>query len=574
MAHTALFTTDKNNEEKILIIDKNGIIGKKLLITLRTTAKVILITDYLDKSLDGSLIIPFKKMFSRVNKENYSHVIIIDERAVFGKKDVERLIKLSQNIQPLILYLIGKNYLSQKKYAELAILKSNVKFGILGDIFEEKVLGNFDNEVNSVLRKIKNEWKILIPGDGTTEINPVFIDDVADSILEICFSDLKEKIFFIYPKNKITFLTFAAAFKKIHPEIRLDFINTKHNTHRNANFLTGRYILGENYNLVEKIKKINFQNIVDYEKSNFLYLSNKKTNKTPVLITSVFFIFLIILPLLNIIGLGMFSKLLVDIYPKILLSKNQTNLKVISISSQIANKLYSPSSVIVKTEAQWLKIGEIFTNWDLKNKNDYLILDSINDYLKFEENLLKVLNGQVNNPKLVLKDALMFYYSAIYKFNLANVEKTQIIDLEQQFNMFNFPQTSVFLNNLLAINSKKSYIYLISEDVESPKITSTVSASVTIWVENGKITVANFELFKKPTDISSVLASKADVSGIIISNNIFFQKIKELINNNKSDSNKVSTSDYMYFVDSFSKNKINIFLKDENIQDIFNEVGR
>ena len=205
MTHSALFTTEKRKENPVLIVDRKGIIGEKLAKRISGESVAVLVSAKTPSLSSNILHVQFKNHFPTIPDNIYSHIIIIDEELNFHKKTYETFFKKAKKDGAQLFVGINHLLLTQKNYLKYFAREDIVKLGVFGDIFTDDVLIEADNKVGRMILDIKKEWKINIPGDGTDEVLPVLLEDLVNSVLEICFSDFKDKIFYIFPKNKITF---------------------------------------------------------------------------------------------------------------------------------------------------------------------------------------------------------------------------------------------------------------------------------------------------------------------------------------------------------------------------------
>lgn len=493
MNRTALITTEKKHENPILVVDKKGVIGQELANKLKDEALVIFVSKKSIGQSENIVHIPFIKKFPTIPDNTYSHIFLIDEDFEIGKDVLQAFIKKAKNDNSLLIVCLSI-YLAKESFIN-GIISSydKAKIVLLGDIFQKDQIYNSSTQINKFIIKAKTEGKIEISGDGTAETYPVFFDDVISGILEIVFGDEeKNKIFNIFPKHKITLLMLSRMFLKADPNLKIGFITeAKVNTSNFVPLTQGKYILGENYALEERIKKIDFSNLtidpVKDKKNNFNY--EEKKNGFSFSIIFVFLIFLIFLPLFSTL---IFSFLGVN---SLYLIKNSLEKKEVSYSKQIpvfalqsfnianqsVNILYEEAKII----GQQARVEELRKKINLGIDLSNALISATDAFDK----LKTVFLGTSKNPNADFNSSLIDFKSALYTYN--KEKETGFIPKSVADKLSDAIKISFatidFWPDIFGFNGQKTYLVLFQNNMELRPGGGFIGSYAVLTLNKGKV---------------------------------------------------------------------------------------
>ncbi len=569
MSRSAFFTTVDNKNNPILIVDTKGLIGENLAAKIQQEIEVILVSPK-KPSLNKIIHIPYKNNLHQIPDNVFSHIIVIDEKIEYDKKTVDFFIKRAKKDNSLLLFIVDYEQLNSKTYLASAFEQEQFKIGVYGDVFGTKSVIGFNNTINTILEGIKREWKINIPGDGTGEVYPVLIDDLIDAILEISFSENKEKLFLIYPQNKITLLTFAAAFKKIHPEIRLNFVEEAKRQKKGLPQLTGRYILGENYSLIDKIKKI------DLDPTDQIQLKpqvKKIKNKNSIFLTTVFLFSLVILPLIFVALLSFTQKIITGYTKTQLDNGNLEYTSIIYQSTKFLQPVFIVSDNILKTEFGFFNNGNTFKNLE-NNFNNYTALEDVyGQTSNFLITFSNILTGQSKNVGRDLASSMLLYKNAHYNlYLLGNTNRTTSLT-----NLYSLTPTTDFWADNIAYNTSSSYLLLVTENPKSFSRNSILSSYATFDMKNGKIENFNPNNLSNKASLSAVLTNlnpQDKIQGLIIVNKDFQNQFNKILTKQNASPKKYLSLELVnYVINQIKEKNMIIIFNNKNEQAIFNLIG-
>ncbi len=301
---TALISTEKKHDLPILVVDKKGLIGEEIVGELKNESLVVYVSSKRPEFTDNVVHIPYIKRFPTIPDNIYSHIFVIDETTSFFKETISAFLEKAKNDNSLLLFISNIKEKDDKIIEKVTSFYQNAKFAVYGEIFTKNEIFQ-GSLINKFIYEIKTYGRIEIPGNGLQTIYPVFLEDLISGIFEAMFASMpEEKVFYILPKHGITLISLARLFQRIDPEIKIDF---KNHEGKEEEYLPGegKYLISDNYELGEKLKKINLkknkektftpQYIVDEPKAkrnfNFKYL----------------FISLIVFVLLPFLSTGLFA---------------------------------------------------------------------------------------------------------------------------------------------------------------------------------------------------------------------------------------------------------------------------
>jgi hypothetical protein len=489
--------TQKKQEYPILIVDKKGIIGKELVKQLKDEALVVYVSKDLDESFDNVIHVPFIKNVPTIPDNIYSHIIIIDENLEIRKEIFEAFIKKARNSNSMLLLCIDLKFAGSKIIDSFLSSYTHAKLAVLGDIFEKEKIYNPATVINKFIIGIKNNGEIKIPGDGTSDSNPVFLDDVIWSILGILFSSSSQKkIFYVFSKHPITLLSLSGVFQKLDPNIKVDFI--KEISESQDNFIVNtnaEYVFGDNYKLEDKIKKIDFKKITILKTKKEDSFKKAKENEISFKAIFASFVFLIFLPLLTtfiFMGIGFSSLYLVE---KQIENSNLFSSKIILNVSLGSFNIAQASTSILTKEAELVGLTK---NTDyLSSKLEFgKNISSMGLSLELSyEKIKNIASGVSKNQKEDLSQSIIEIKNALLIYDKEKEQGLIPDKINQKLNdLVKITASTIDLwPNILGISSPKTYLVLFQNNMELRPGGGFIGSYATVSVDKGKIT--NFKIY-------------------------------------------------------------------------------
>jgi hypothetical protein len=268
----------------ILIIDKEGLIGKPLSLELAQKFPIVFVSR---KDFAGK--------FPTIPDEKYSHIIFIDGEG----EDLELLPKIIKKVKDVNSDFIFAQELSVSgKYAVSEVLRScpSAKVVLFGDIFGNKLIlkqGHFKSTVNKFIYQAQNFGKIQVLGDGLKEAYPVSLMDVVDGLISIVSKmHPQHHLFYIFPKHPPSELALAHMIQKSNPEITVDFIRHDPRPESIIYPSNGVNLLGDKYPIAKRIRNVDVSNRISVREKK-INMNIRKIKKIPVFMfwTLIFLLF-------------------------------------------------------------------------------------------------------------------------------------------------------------------------------------------------------------------------------------------------------------------------------------------
>lgn len=492
MNHTAQVVNENNQDRPILIVDRKGKIGEGLAKELKEQALVVYVSKNAPKLTDNIIHVPFDKQFPTIPDNSYSHIFLIDEDFEITKDVIKPFLKKAEQDKAFLVLAINMSSVQDNFPLDYVSSYDKAKIVVIGEIFQQDVLYDLDAEINRYIAQIKVGGRINVPGDGTRLVAPVLFDDVIFGILETVFGTEENKIFYLFPKHRITLLSLAHIFQKLDPDIKIDFI--KENTVKKefTPLIEGKYLLEESYDLEGKIKKIKFENIkvetVQEKKISFKPKGERKYKFKALLLAAIL---LLILPLLSTIvfagiGAGM-----------LLITKNAIDKGDFSSSKTtafVAMHSFNVASLSLQALSYETKLINLDNTLSAVSKNIELgsnISTTLISAMDATEKMKAILGGTSKNSALDFSNASMEIKNVLYSYN--SVKQAKIIPLNLSTQLDSMSQiissTIDFWPDALGFNGTRNYLILFQNNMELRPGGGFVGSYALLTLSKGKIAV-------------------------------------------------------------------------------------
>lgn len=494
--HTALISLEKKHGHPILIIDKKGILGESLAHQLKNEFIVVLVSKNIANQDENILHIPFVKKFPTIPDNRYSHIFLIDENLEVAKDIIKPFIKKAKKDNAFFIFALNKELASEEFIKTTLDLYENTKVILIGDVFSQNEIYNPKTQVNKFIYQAKTLGKIEVPGNGMDETLPIFFDDAILGILETAFLEDKYKLYYLFPKHKITLLMLAHMFQKKDPNLKISFINETKIKQKNKYVVKneGKYLLSEDYNTSDKIKKINFSNLTIVNDANNKF--NKESSKKAINFSFVFvfFISFLLLPL----AISLFFTFAG--FNSLYLVKNAFDKNNFTIAKPLAAFSFESFAIAKKSteilEEEVSLIGQRKKVEEFKRKIDLGINASsgVISVISAAEKYKKVVSGISKNPSAEFFEAQTELKNALYLYskekdseiipNLIKTELTDVINLSLA--------TIDFWPDILGFNGQKTYLVLFQNNMELRPGGGFIGSYAILSLEKGRI--ASFKI--------------------------------------------------------------------------------
>ncbi len=475
MNRTAFVISEKKSDYPILIVDKEGKIGEALAKELKNESLVIFVSKTVPEVLDNIVHVPFLKKIPTIPDNTYSHIFLIDEKMEIAKELMQVFVKKAKNDNSSLNLVINLNFAAEAFIENFIGAYNKARVIVTGDIFKKDSIYNSQTGINKFISQIKTQGKVMIPGDGTKTTSPVYFDDVINGILETAFGvDEKDKVIYLFPKHKITYLSLANIFRKKEPHLKIDF--SKEAILKEDNLIPGiegTYLLGDAYDLEERIKKIEFDNILVSENSekekNSQYEHREEKNSSYNFKTLV--LSLILLILLPMIATLLFSLLGVG---SLYAAKGNIEKGSFSSSRMLVSfaagsfAIAQESSTLLAEEAAVLGQGNRLSGFISNINSGKEISGSVVLLLDVSDKIKAILAGKSNNPSSDFSSATVELKSALYTYNKEKqkglIPQSIIGKMNDSINIAS--STIDFWPDVFGFNGQRTYLILFQNNME------------------------------------------------------------------------------------------------------------
>jgi hypothetical protein len=496
MNRTAFVISEKKTEYPILIVDKEGKIGEVLAKELKNESLVIFVSKIAPEVLDNIVHVPFLKKIPTIPDNTYSHIFLVDEKMEIANELIQVFIKKAKNDNSSLNLVMNLDFASEVFIKNFIDAYNKTKVIITGDIFKKNAIYNPQTGINKFILQVKTQGKIMIPGDGTKTTAPVYFDDVISGILETAFGvDEKDRIIYLFPKHKITYLSLANMFRKKDPNLKIDFgkeANIKQN-----NLIPGAegaYLLGEAYDFEERIKKIEFDNILATENSEKEITNNVEYSekKERIYNFKTLFLSLILLVLLPTIVTLLFSFMgIASLYAaKGSIEKDSFSSSRILVSFAAGSfAIAQESSTVLMEEAKVLGQENKLSGFVNNINSGKEISGSVILLLDASNKIKAILAGKSNNPSSDFSSVTVELKSALYTYNKEKqknlIPQSIVNKLSDSIKIAS--STIDFWPDIFGFRGQKTYLILFQNNMELRPGGGFIGSYGILSVNKGKI---------------------------------------------------------------------------------------
>ena len=503
MNRTAFVISERKTNYPILIVDREGKIGEALAKELRNESLVIYVSKNAPQILENIVHVPFLKKVPTIPDNTYSHIFIVDEKVEMGSELLKVFVKKAKNDNSSLDLIISLSFASKIFIENFLNEYEKSKVIITGDIFKKDAIYNPHTGINKFIMQVRNQGKVMMPGDGTKTTLPVYFDDVISGILETAFGvDEKNRISYLFPKHKITYLSLANIFRKKDPNLKIDFAKETNSEQDDLiPEIEGAYLLGEAYNLEERIKKIEFDNIsVDNDagketnEKKGLYAGKKeKIYSFKLLLLSL--ILLVLLPLIATLLFSLLGAGSLYVAKGSIENGNFLSTRALVAFATGSFTVAEESSVVLMEEANVLRQGSVLSGF-ISNiisgkeiSGAALLLFDASDKMK------TILAGKSKNPSSDFSIASVELKNALYTYDKEKqkglIPQDIIKKMDDSIRLVS--STIDFWPDIFGFNGPRTYLILFQNNMELRPGGGFIGSYGILSVNKGKM--ASFNIY-------------------------------------------------------------------------------
>jgi hypothetical protein len=473
MNQTALVTSEKKSNLPILVVDKEGKIGEALVNELKNESLVVYVSNKPPKEQGNIVHIPFIRKIPTIPDNQYSYAFIVDENIQLANELVEEFIKKSIKDNTSLSLIIGLNSSTKKFMNNHINIYEKVKIIVFGEIFKKDAVYNHNSNIDKYILQANVKQRMVIPGDGTRKIYPVFFDDLIQGILEAAFGGFdNQKIIYLFPKHGITLLSLANIFKKKDPDLKIDFSKKiDHDKETLLPVVNGEYLLGDDYKLEDKLKTVEVGNSSEEVNKDKELVNLSAKSGTTIYSFKILFLlmlFLILLPLISTLlfslaGFGSLYMVRNDVKKgEILFSKNFASIAsgCFAIAGNSALVLTEEARLIGQEE----RVSGLVNSINSAGEISVSALSLIDAAGKFKS----VLSGEAHDPVSNFSDAAIELKNALYIYNKEEQAGNIPKEISHRFvdSIKLVSSTVDFWQDMFGFNGTRTYLVLFENNME------------------------------------------------------------------------------------------------------------
>ena len=492
MKRSAFVTSEKKDENPILIVDRIGIIGDALLKQLKDESLVVFVSQKKPSSPENVVHIPFFKKNPTVPDNTYSHIFVVDDGTSATKDSLPSFIKKAQYDRAVFLFATHISRINEQFVSGIPGFYQKARIAVFGDIFCKNIIYDTKFVVNKFIYQAQNYNKIDVPGDGTSVSYPVFLDDVIEGIFEAVFGEVDNKnLFYLFPKHGVTFISLAHMLQKTNPALHIDFIKEKKADQRNYVFSTeGVYLLGENYALEDRIKEVD---IIKKQPLEPVVLNNNSYKEGKSIALPFFWLFFCIvfflfLPLITTLG---FSFLGLESLKSTKSSLDKGDFVAAGKSIYFAKNSFSFAQnalVILSSESQVFGKQDILNRLAADIETGKNVSTAGTYLLNASKSLTQAFSSDAKSASNFI-DASNYLKNAIVIFEKEKAQGNNFSDITQKIDpLINFVSNTIDVwPDLLGFNNKKTYLVLFQNNMELRPGGGFIGSYGLLSLDKGKI---------------------------------------------------------------------------------------
>ncbi len=487
----------------ILIVDKIGLIGEELAKEFSQDYLVVLVSPRKFSKTNGKVIhIPFNRRIPQVPNNRYSKIFVVDDGQKITRKSAFSFIeKAREGNAPL--YFIGSVRNTDIKHAD-EIINSYSKSQVLifGDLFDKNIFFDRSSSISKFSLQARKNERIIVEGDGLMLSYPVAFKDTIKLIIKASYLNISQKTILLFSPHPLTDISLASKFKKINPDIKIDFIKSK----RKSEFYipkNSQYALSK-YNLDEKIKELEIE---DKENREVRVVEKKQKNKKVLKSLLAFLLLILFILLLPLMTTGAYILLGEREIKNAFESAENGNFEKAEKQIKNSNTLFA---IALKTaqplilEGEYLGMKKAAEKIKKKAESGRTISQAGLSILDSGRILGQIYNEESKDPKGDFLIASNSFRNAVSLIQRAKVEGNLPKDLEEDYENIQpfidlFSNSSDVLPEILGFESQKKYLILFQDNTELRPGGGVVEVFAIAEIKNAKI-VSLIPLNEKPID--------------------------------------------------------------------------
>lgn len=489
-----------SSRNPILVVDRIGLIGESLVKELSRKSQVVFVTQkniLLPTKEENIVLVPYLHKVPKIPDNIYSQIFIIDDGQTSTRDALSSFTDKAVSDKAEFFFITNLFQTNDQVTKKINSFYKKVKVIIYGDIFGKDIIGsklNFPTTINKFIYQAIKYHRIEIEGDGFSKTYPVFFDDVISNILIMAFGSEKNQpsggnVFFLFPKHASTELSLAHAIRKSNPMVGIDFVKANKNKKDIKINTDGEYLLGEKYNIAEKIRKLDLENKSFLNKENEKIKFDNKNNNFLKWLFWIIFTF-IILPIIVPIVFYLLGNKLTK-YGEQALENGGLGVENAVLAASVFFRVAEKSSLILSKEVKFIgrenSLAVLSKNIS-SGEDESLVLKNILDASKIYS---KIIKGESNNPKEeFIKSANLLKDLAIVfrQLETNNFYQPHFINsIKSIYPLIDFASSYDIFPEVFGVDHEKTYLVLIENNTEIRPSGGIIDSYGLLTLDKGKL---------------------------------------------------------------------------------------
>lgn len=488
----ALITSEPSNLALFLIVDKIGVIGEALAKEFSKDYLVVFASPNKPSEENKNIIhIPFKRKIPEVPDNNYSKIFILDDGQSVTRRSIFSFIKRARELN-VPLYFIGSIRNIDIKHAdEVAKSYSNSKVLVFGDLFDKKIFFDKDSSISRFILQSRKNLKIEVPGNGLSLSFPISFGDTIKLIVKTSHVDISQKIILLFYPHPITDISLANTFKKINPDIKVDFVKEKRE--KMIYIPNGGQHAISKYGFEEKIRELGLEDVENRDIKVVTKDNGRRRNFIkPIILFFALLLFLMLLPFMTMTFYSFLGERLLkdaeSIAEKgdfVVALKKANNSKTFFETAEKTSKIVtSQLGIFHKEEYAESLIKKIEAGKTISIASIYILEGS--------EFVRQIYQEESKDPKYDFSKALNSFKSGVGLIQKTRAEGNLSKELEESLESIEpfidlFSNSSDVLIDVLGFEKEKSYLVIFQNNMEIRPGGGFIGSFGILKIKDGKI---------------------------------------------------------------------------------------
>ncbi len=494
-------TINDKNRSLVLVVDKIGLLGESLAQALAQDYLVIYVSKSLKDENRNIIHIPFRGKIPQVPDGKYERLFIVDDGSSVTKDSVISFISLARPNSASLYFLTSIRNIDTKHAETITTEYTATKVLEFGDLFQKALFLDKNTSINRFILQARRNKRIDVPGDGLSLSFPITLQDSIKLILKASHLELAQRILLLFQEAPVTDLSLAHMFQKVNPDITIDY--SKEVSEKKIYMPEGGTHVITKYDIEQKIKELDLES---GENRKITILENKNNRKNylkPLLLIVLFFLFVLLLPLISTLGYSALGYYELNNTKTQIERGNLFGAKSSIAKSKTFFQTSDKTADILISESRFA--GLLSESQSIKQKIDLAkdLTAATQYFLDGAQTLRVIYSGKSQDPNNDFRAASNSFKSALTLSQKVDAQggmpkefKDKISKVQPLVDLF--ANSSEILPGLLGFDNEKTYLILFQDNSNPRPGGGKISSAGVVKIKNAK--VQNF----KAIDVSAL----------------------------------------------------------------------